>query len=217
MPRFQLAIFDLDGTLIDSRPDIAAALNLALLDFGLAARPEPEIEQMIGDGARRLVERAIAGRLPDERTDEVLACYGVHYAANRVVRTRLYPGVVDGLRELGRQGVSLAICTNKPGPLSRAIAADLGLDQLVDEVLGDGDVPTRKPDPAMLNMAMERCGVERKSTLYVGDGPVDVRTAAHAGVPLCLVGWGYRGEETADAKPAYRAETFGDVVRLVAG
>lgn len=216
MSRYRLAIFDLDGTLIDSRPDIAAAVNMALLDVGLPTWPEATIESMIGDGARRLVERAIDGRLPADYVEKVLAIYQGHYARHRVVRTTLYPGVLEGLAELSRApSVACAVATNKPGPLARAIASDLGLDVPVQLVLGDGDVPRRKPDPAMLEAAMARLGGDRESTLYVGDGPVDVKTAAAAGVPLCLVGWGYRREETAEAKPAYRAERFEQVVEIL--
>ena len=216
MAGFRLVIFDLDGTLIDSRPDIAAALNLALGDHGLPAWSEPEIEVMIGDGARNLVERAMAGRQPSDRVDAVLARYQVHYAAHRAVRTRLYPGVLECLVALDASPrVARAIATNKPGALARAIASDLGLASRVDLILGDGDVAHRKPDPDMLEVAMERLGADRSSTLYIGDGPVDVRAASNAGVALCLVGWGYRREETEGAAADYRVERFAEVEEIV--
>jgi phosphoglycolate phosphatase len=212
--RFRLVVFDLDGTLIDSRPDIAAALNHALADFGLPPWSEAEIEPMIGEGARVLVERAIAGRLDPARHAEVLADYSAWYERESTVRTRVYPGVEDGLRALA--GVRRAVATNKPGALSRTICDALGLSALVDLVLGEGDVPRRKPDPAMLDAAMARLHADRASTLYVGDGPIDVLTARAAGVPLCLVSWGYRRGEPMAHAPDFTADTFADVTALVA-
>ena len=212
-PRFRLVVFDLDGTLIDSRPDIAAAVNLALADHGQPPWADEDIEPMIGEGARNLIERAIAGRLPEGRLEAVLAAYNGHYGRHRSERTRVYPGVLDGLARLS--GVARAIATNKPAGLARAIAADLGLSPLIDLVLGDGDVGERKPDPAMLDRAMTRLGGHRESTLYVGDSPIDVETARRAQVPLCLVGWGYKRGE--DPPAAYHAERFDDVVELVLG
>lgn len=214
---FALAIFDLDGTLIDSRGDIADAINAALASTGLPAYPNAEIEPMVGDGARQLVERAVAGRLPAENLDEVFRRYRAHYDSQRTLRTRIYPGVALGLARLAEVGIPRFVATNKPGPLARIVVAELGLAPLVDGVLGEGDVPRRKPDPAMLEEAMRRAGVPRERAIYVGDGPTDVRTAEAAGVPLCLVGWGFRKDETANATPAFRAATFDEVIDVVLG
>lgn len=233
--RFDLVVLDLDGTLIDSRPDIADAVNEALAEFGLPPQPEEAVEAMIGDGARRLVERAVAGRLPPERIDEVLGRYVAHYAAHPAARTRVYKGVREGLRALSTmerasasearagsppagaaQRLGLAIASNKPAELTRAVTAILGLAPLVDMVLGDGDVPRPKPDPAMLDAAIARTGARRSATLYVGDGAVDVLTARAAGVPLCLVSWGYGAGASPDDAD-YRADRFENIVTLVGG
>src|SRR3954468_477390 len=98
--RFDLVVFDLDGTLIDTIGDIADAVNAALADFRLPAWPDEAVATMVGEGALQLVERAIAGRLPDERTPEVLQRYTIHYDQKKTGRTRMYPGVVEGLRRL---------------------------------------------------------------------------------------------------------------------
>jgi len=209
--RFELVVFDLDGTLIDSRPDIADAANEMLADVGLPPLPEREVEAMIGDGSRQLVERAVAGRLPEARTDELLARYLARYAEHPAARTHVYPGVREGLRAIR---IKKAIATNKPASLTHEIVATLGLRPLVDVVLGDGDVPRRKPWPDMLAAAMARTGCTREQTLYVGDGRVDVQTARAAGVPLCLVSWGYGGGAS-PSEADYRADRFEDVVALL--
>jgi phosphoglycolate phosphatase len=209
--RFGLIVFDLDGTLIDSRPDIADAVNEALADEGLPPWREAEIEPLIGDGARQLVERAIAGRLPPSATERVLGGYLEHYGRHPAGRTKLYPGVREGLAAIT---LRKAIATNKPAALTHAVVRALGLEALVDVVLGDGDVPRRKPAPDMLETAMARTGCTRASTLYVGDGRVDVLTARAAGVPLCLVSWGYGGG-AAPEEAEYRVDRFAEIVALV--
>ena len=213
--RFDLVVFDLDGTLIDSRGDIAGAANAALAAFGLPSWPDEIIESMVGEGARLLAERGIAGRLPPERTDDVFRRYAEHYGAHRTDRTTVYPGVREGLSRL--DPARRFIATNKPAPLARAIVEDLGLGPFFDGVLGDGDVERRKPDPAMLGEAMRRAGVPRERTVYVGDGPIDLQTADRAGVPLILVDWGFRKEEVAEARPAFRAGSFDEIVAIVRG
>lgn len=213
--RFDLVVFDLDGTLIDSRGDIAAAANAALADLGLPPWPDETIESMVGEGARLLVERAVAGRLPQGRLDEVYRRYAAHYHAHRVARTRVYPGAREALAAL--PPAKRIVATNKPGPLARLILEDLGLRPLLDDVLGDGDVPRRKPDPAMLNEAMRRAGVPAERTVYIGDGPIDLRTAGEAGVPLILVDWGFRKEEVREARPAFRAASFEEILAIVRG
>ncbi|HET9554757.1 MAG TPA: HAD-IA family hydrolase [Anaeromyxobacteraceae bacterium] len=182
----RLAILDLDGTLLDTLDDLAASVNHALAEVGRPPRSRLEIEAFVGEGARLLLERAVAPH--GELAPAALAAWWRHYEAHCLDRTRPFPGVPELLTRSGRQ---LAVHTNKPGRLARRILAGLGLLDRFASVTG-GDEAPKKPDPAGTLEIMRRLGARPEETVFVGDSPTDVRTARNAGVTMVAVTWGFR-------------------------
>lgn len=178
------ALFDLDGTLVDSAADLAQAVNHALRGLGLPERPLAEIATFVGEGAARLVERAVAPRA--DLLDQGLALWWEHYQAHLLDHTALYPGIrrlLEGAR------VPLAVHTNKPGTLARQILAGLGVLRHFAEVVG-GDEAPRKPDPTGTRAILARLGVRPEEAVYIGDSVIDVETARAVPMRLVAVTWG---------------------------
>jgi phosphoglycolate phosphatase len=187
----RLLVFDLDGTLVDSSRDIAAAANAALgrLAPGAAAIPLDAILSFVGEGARLLVERCLGYTGLGLSADEVLRVYLECYAERLLDTTRLYPGVAEALDAL--EGTSLAVLTNKPGGFSRSILEGLGVAPRFARIWGAGDVPSRKPDPEGLRRLMGELGASAAETWMVGDSATDVEAARAAGVKAASVTWGF--------------------------
>jgi phosphoglycolate phosphatase len=179
-----LAVFDLDGTLVDSLDDLHASVNHALAAVGLPPRSREEVRGYVGEGARVLLARAVAPR--GELLEPALAAWRPHYAAHCLDRTAAYPGIpalLAGARRI------LAVHTNKPGAMARKILHGLGLLPRFAEVVG-GDEAPRKPDPAGLLGIMARAGATPAETVFVGDSRHDAQTARAAGVEFVAVTWG---------------------------
>ena len=182
---YDLYVFDLDGTLVDSLPDIAAALNAALSDAGHAPRALADIRGFLGDGARELVRRAAGDAPSGEAIDLLVAAYRARYRRALVKETRLYPG----LEALVPRLPACAVLTNKPGVEARGIVEGVGLGGRFVAVVGEGDGFPRKPNPAALAAIIARVSARR--ALYVGDSQVDAETAQRAAVDFAFVEWGY--------------------------
>jgi phosphoglycolate phosphatase len=180
----RLAILDLDGTLVDSLDDLAASVNHALATLGLPRRSREEVRGFVGEGARRLIARAVAPR--DDLLEPALVVWREHYEVHCLDRTRLYPGVAAALAGASRP---LAVLTNKPGPLARKILAGLGVGERFVAVVG-GDEAPRKSDPTGARALMAKAGATPEETVLVGDSRVDVATARAAGVAVVAVTWG---------------------------
>lgn len=185
-----LAIFDLDGTLVDSAPDLRAALNRLMLAQGMDPFPLPEVAAMIGDGARALLLKAFAAR--DVPFDEALLPGFLHdLEANSAVLTRPYPGMVEALEALTAQGWRHAVCTNKPIAATRALLGELGLAPHFALVLGGDSLPVKKPDPGHVRGVLEALGVAASEAVMIGDHQNDIRAARGAGVRSIFAAWGY--------------------------
>ncbi len=186
---FNLLVFDLDGTLVDSRQDLAQATNRLILEFGGQPLDEDAVVHMVGEGVRKLVTRAFdAAGLPVR--DEALRRFLELYGERLLVHTRAYPGIPEALEALSHL-TSLAVLTNKPRELTEAILLGLGLDAFFSQVLG-GDGPcARKPDPEGLRRLMTDFDVGPKDTLLVGDSKIDLRTARAAGTAVALARYGF--------------------------
>lgn len=183
-------VFDLDGTLVDTVPDLVAALNRLMAGRDLPPFTRLEVAAMVGDGAAALIQRAFAARArqPDAAAlDEFLADYG----ANAARDSRAYPGVDATLSLLAGHGWRLAICTNKPEAHARRLLVALGLDHYFAAIGGGDSFPTRKPDPAHLLATIAAAGGTVASALLAGDHRNDVTAAAGAGIPCIFAAWGY--------------------------
>lgn len=176
-------IFDLDGTLLDTLEDLADAVNGALMQFGYPQRTLDEVRRFVGNGAAKLIQRAV----PEGADPEpVLAAFRVIYGANCRKKTRPYDGVLDALAQLGER-YPVAVVSNKPDTAAKALCAELFPGVYT---LGECAERPRKPAPDMVQKAMADIGVDR--CVYVGDSEVDVATARNAGVPCLTVLWGFR-------------------------
>jgi phosphoglycolate phosphatase len=187
-------VFDLDGTLIDSLPDIAASVNVVLARRGLAKLAPPRIEKMIGDGARMLLVRAFAahGAAATEADHDDFVAY---YTAHSADETAPYPGMVEALRDLRAAGHPLAVCTNKPAVAAREVLSLLKLEDYFAVVTGGDSTPYRKPDPRHLAATIEALGAP--SAVMIGDHHNDIAAAAGCDIPAIFAAWGYGAAEAA--------------------
>lgn len=210
-------LLDLDGTLIDSRRDLAAATNRLLAEHGLAPLPLDQVCSYIGNGARTLVRRALDAADPDgsvPRSQQVLRGFLQHYEAVLLDTTVPFPGVVDGLARLTDAGLPLAVVTNKPiGPTLRILDA-LDLAGWFGAVLGGDSLPTKKPDPAPLREAAAALGVTADRCVLVGDSDVDMEAARNAGVPGVWCSWGGIHPDRPDHYDV-AVSSFSELVQLV--
>jgi phosphoglycolate phosphatase len=190
MDRPAALVFDLDGTLIDSRRDITTAINRMRAELGLPSLPLEAVVTMVGEGARLLVERALGPGVPPEEVDRALSRYLDHYQDVCLDETQAYPGIEEMLADLAGR-YPLALLSNKGEALSREILDGLGLARFFREILGGDTLPTRKPDPAGLHVLAERLGVPLQRLLLVGDTWIDAETAHNAGCAFALVEWGF--------------------------
>ncbi len=207
-------IFDLDGTLIDSAPDIRAAANRMLADEGHAPLDLKTITSFIGNGIPKLVERAMRVRDIDAgehaRLTEAMLGY---YDEDPATLTSLYPGLDRLLPALKADGHRLGICTNKPEAPTRAILDIFGITGLFDVVIGGDTLPVKKPDPAPLIAAFKALGDGQR--LYVGDSEVDAECAARARAPFALFTEGYRKVPACDLTHAYAFASFADLAGII--
>ena len=187
-------VFDLDGTLVDSAPDIQQALNFVFEADGVAAVDLASVRLMIGGGPRVLIERALRKldvATDAARVDRLTAGFRVAYTKQGNKLTRLYPGARNCLTRLRQQGIAVGLCSNKPESNCEQVLADLGIRGLFDVVQGSGSGLPMKPDPAPLLATVDRLGRTKERVLYVGDSKTDVDTARSAGVAVALVRSGY--------------------------
>lgn len=191
MPRFILA-FDLDGTLIDSVPDLTNSLNEVLREHGYGPLSRDEVKPMVGDGVPALVGRAFAARGGSaEEATEALPRYVAIYQAHATDETRPYPGVIETLQELRARGYRTAICTNKLQQATVTVLEGLGLADLFDGVAGGDRYPVRKPDPGHLTYLVAELGGTVERAAMIGDSENDAAAAHAAAMPLLLMRYGY--------------------------
>ncbi|MEQ8663373.1 MAG: phosphoglycolate phosphatase [Gammaproteobacteria bacterium] len=200
----RLALFDLDGTLVDSAPDLATAVDGALHAHGHATIGVARVRDFVGDGAQRLVHRALTGSrdgvAPAAVFEPVYASFLERYAQALCVETRVYPGVVAALETLAAEGWTLAVVTNKPARFTAPLLETTALAGYFAAVICGDTLAHRKPDPAPLLHAAAACGIAITATVMVGDSVTDITAARRAGMPALCVDYGYAGgADLADA------------------
>lgn len=199
--RLRLFVFDLDGTLIDSKLDLILSVNATREEFGLTRLPEERISGFIGDGARTLIERALEEDANKDRVEEALWFFIRYYSEHALDHTTTYPGVVEGLDRLSSDGNVLTILTNKPARVSREILERMNLAKHFRVIYGGNSFETKKPGPEGLLRTLEEFSANPEETLLVGDSPVDIETARNAGVWACGVTYGFNSHRLGEAPP----------------
>ena len=192
MKRYKAIIFDLDGTLLDTLADLAEGTNYALRVNGFPERTLDEIRRFVGNGARRLIERAVPDGQMEAALEKVRQDFNVYYKIHCKDHTGPYPGIMEMLQELVQQGYSLGVVSNKP---------DFAVQELIPEyfpgifasVSGDRQGVAKKPAPDLIWEAMKNLQADSSNAVYVGDSEVDLEAAANAGIPCISVAWGFKG------------------------
>ncbi|CCN85237.1 putative Phosphoglycolate phosphatase [Vibrio nigripulchritudo SFn27] len=212
LKQYDAFIFDLDGTLINSAPDIAAAMNRVLADFGQGSLSTSEIERFIGFGSERLVADVldICGlSMTREQLKEAVIQYNQYYNESPATLTTFYPNVKEDLEMLAQKGYKLGVCTNKNHKLTQTVLRLLGIDNLIDVAIGADAVTRCKPDPLHLIEVAKRMSLNGKPWAYIGDTPVDQQTAEQAGVTFFAVPWG--GGSELKINEQYRLSRLSDL------
>ena len=197
--RVKALVFDLDGTLIDSKKDLVLAVNATLREVGRAELPEDLVASYVGSGAPVLISRALGGAPDGAELQRALAFFLMYYEAHKLDNTAAYAGVADALAEL--RGVPMAVLTNKPVNISVRILEGLGLRDYFQFVYGGNSFATKKPDPLGANTLLRELNVYAGDAVMVGDSEVDVQTARNAGMISAIVNFGFGTHDRA-AHPA---------------
>jgi phosphoglycolate phosphatase len=184
-------VFDLDGTLVDTAPDLTNTLNHVLKARGFETVPAARVREAVGRGAQAMIEQALALSGAQGAVEEMLADFLVHYEANIAIESRPFPGALTALERLKAAGARLAVCTNKRERLTCLLLQALEIEHAFDAIAGRDTFPVSKPDPGHLLGAIAAAGGDPARALMVGDSAVDIQAAQGAGVPSVLVSFGY--------------------------
>ena len=191
---YRAAVFDLDGTLLNTLADLADSGNELLASYGMAPHPEPAFRYFVGNGSRKLMERILPGKSP-EQIDEALGRYKAIYEKHLTAKTTPYEGISETLSALKVRGVRMAVCTNKHISAAEALIRKYFPADTFDTFEGDRPGVPRKPDPAHVRIVLEKMGVRPEETVYLGDSGVDMQTAVNAGALPVGVLWGFREKD----------------------
>jgi len=203
-------IFDLDGTIIDTREDLALAINLMRADYDLPSFTVEKIASYVGNGSRKLVERSLTGT--ELNIDEALQKFVNHYSRHLTDNTYCYDGAIDTLEKLKAKGVNCAILTNKPETPTLKILNAMNLAWFFDPIFGGDSTPFLKPDPGALNIIIDKWGIPKEELIMVGDNYTDIHVAENAGIKSAFFtfGYGIKGE----IEPNYVFDNFSDLLNI---
>lgn len=215
---YRTVLFDLDGTLLNTLDDIADSTRRVLRSFGLPERTTDEVRCFVGNGIRKLIERAVPSGTSEEIILKVLEAFKVDYSLHSADKTAPYPGILPLLSDLKAHGIRAAVISNKADFAVKSLSERYFRD-LLDEALGETPEFPKKPAPDMLYSVMEHLLAVRENTVYIGDSDVDFETAQNAGLDLILVDWGFRDTALLNAlaeqkKPGTRVTVVSSVEEL---
>lgn len=210
----KLAIFDLDGTLLYTLEDLHASTNFALNSEGLPLRSLDEVRRFVGNGIRKLIERAVPPDTPPEQLERVFETFKRHYSANCMVLTRPYPGIPEALTALRAQGFRLGVVSNKADAPAKALIAHYFPDTF-DSVVGERESVRKKPAPDSVLETLRSLGCTAEDAVYIGDSDVDGQTAANSGCDCVLVSWGFRSRNVLEAFDCPIADDTAELLRLL--
>ena len=211
-PAPQLLIFDLDGTLIDSKQDLIASVNATRTYMALTELPGELVASYVGNGAPVLIRRAMGTEASDHAVESALEYFIGHYHEHCLDATRLYPGAMDTLNAAREKGISLAVLTNKPVRISNVILDGLGLKGVFFRVYGGNSFPAKKPDPIGIDTLRAETSVVAERTVMVGDSSVDIQTARNAGVYSVGLTYGLQPESLREVPPTLLLDRMEDLI-----
>jgi phosphoglycolate phosphatase len=206
-----LLIFDLDGTLIDSKLDLAHAVNATREHMGMSGLPHELIFSYVGNGAPILIRRSLGPEASDAQVQQALDFFLAYYRQHMLDYTTLYPGVTETLDVLLASGKKMAVLTNKPVRISQAIIDGLGLSKHFFQVYGGNSFEQKKPHPIGIETLMVEAGISADGAMMIGDSAVDIQTARNAGVKACGVTYGFQPETLATSPPDFLIDRFEDL------
>ena len=218
--RPEMILIDVDGTLVDSVPDLAYCVDEMMKQLGREPWGEAKVREWVGNGVERLVKRALTGRLDGEpetaEYERALPLFRALYADNTSERSYLYPGVEEGLAYLDARGYRLGCVTNKAAEFTLPILRDLGIHDVFETIICGDDTPRKKPDPLPLLTACERLGTQPAQSLMIGDSMSDVKAARAAGFQIICMSYGYNhGEDIRDYDPDAVIDSFVELERFL--
>ncbi|MEO8594684.1 MAG: HAD-IIIA family hydrolase [Candidatus Solibacter sp.] len=212
-----LLIFDLDGTLIDSKLDLAHAVNATRAHMGLPALDHERVYSYVGNGAPVLIRRAMGAQASEPEVQEALEFFLEYYRDHYLDYTTLYPGVRESLARLHKAGKRMAVLTNKPVKISRAILDGLGVGGNFFQVYGGNSFDMKKPDPIGVHTLMRETGITAERAVMIGDSSVDIQTARNAGIQAYGVTYGFAPETLTEPAPDRLADRMEEVADWVLG
>lgn len=191
--KYRAAIFDMDGTILNTLEDLTDSTNYILREYGMPARSPEEIRHFVGNGIRRLLEQAVTEDSTPETVNRIMESFVVYYKDHCAVKTRPYEGITETIRELRNLGVETAVVSNKVDAAVHALN-DRYFPGLFDAAAGEKAGIARKPAPDSVFAVLKELGIPKEEAVYIGDSEVDYMTSRNAGMDVIMVDWGFRGE-----------------------
>lgn len=215
--KYQLVVFDMDGTILDTLGDLTDSINAVLSENGLPGRTEREVRSYLGNGLRRLVELSLPDATPAEMTDRVFLRMKDYYASHCAIRTCPYDGILPLIRRLKENGIKVAVVSNKIDEAVQELCAGY-FDNVFDYAIGERPGMRKKPAPDPVNAVLDALGFDRGQAVYVGDTEVDIQTAKNAGMDCIAVDWGFRDRAYLSTLGAeYMVSDPADIAGIVLG
>jgi phosphoglycolate phosphatase len=214
----QALIFDLDGTLVDTAPDLVGAANHALSLINRPPLPEAQFRHLVGHGALNLIKRCIAETGEPVADDVVKRLYDAllsYYGDNIANESKVFDGVIPLLEKAKVHGIRMGVCTNKVEHLSHKLLGEIGLAKYFDAVVGGDTLPVMKPDVAPYHEVAKRLGVAPLSSFMIGDSETDIRTAQNVGVPVIAVSFGYTPQHVSHFNPTHVIDHYDEAWALI--